>query len=134
MTCCVATLENTETGEVIDLLPEFNVTKPYVKKKRKSTKQTSKAFFVQTAVPLFIHGEGGFEWEIQLTTRPVAQLFYDLYCQDVIWRYTGCMGEIFLIEMREDAFQFGKAVCGRYPISGMWNVVCVERDYQLCPE
>ena len=125
---CQATIENTETGEVFNLPCEFNVNKVYVKKKRKSVKRTSKAIFVQTAVPLFIHGDEGFEWVIEVTIRSVAQFFYNVYEQDVVWRYTGCMGEVFLIEMREP-LEIGKAICGRHPLSSTWTVLCIVEDY-----
>ena len=100
----------------------FNYT-TYVPLKRTQTKQTTKGSFTQRSVPLFLHGTGTFEWSIEIVTRPVAALMYDLYMANDLYIFDGAFGENYLVDFVE--MKPPEVKSGYWGLSGTFRVVCV---------
>lgn len=101
---------------------------PYIPKKRKVTKQTSKGSFTQTAVPLFLYGMDEIDWSMTIVTRGIASQLETLYNSDDNFIFDGLYNERYLVDFIELEMV---AIGGYFRISGKFRVICVLDEKEL---
>lgn len=104
---------------------------PYIPKKRKATKQTSKGSFTQTSIPLFLHGIEEIEWSMNIVTRGIASQLESLYNQDDNYVFEGLYNERYLVDFSELELI---AIGGYFRVTGKFRVICVLEEKELACE
>ncbi len=102
---------------------------PYVAPKRTKTTQTIKGSFTQRSKPLFNHGQGVIEWQVELTTKTKAQEIIDVYMNDQLYllEFYGKWNDSYYVEfktLKQETSKLG----GYVGLSGTFRVDCVITD------
>ena len=99
---------------------------PYIPKKRKKTKQTSKGSFTQYSVPLFLHGLEFIEFKYEGITSQMVNELTELYSNSENYTFFGSYNEEYLVDFCTWEV---RAKGGFFTAKGQFRVICVEQPF-----
>ena len=105
---------------------------PYIPRKRKKTKQTSKGSFTQYSEPLFLHGLEYIEFSYEGISVEKVNELTELYELNELFTFMGAYNEEYTVDFCE---WMPKAKRGFFTATGKFRIVCVETGFSpTCQE